>query len=228
MSFEEASQAKEIYTKTGSLELRISTLERMLSVSPDHATSEMLLLELGELYLEHGDFEKAQEVYKLYGELYPGSTYLRDARFNEIQAHFACIQPAENDQTETHACITLANKFINEFPNETEYHARVIPLLKTCYYRLIEGEVIFARLHLRRFELDNLMPALNASKKRLRYIEEKIIPELARIDNQANHIRALVAEGATDQAKASDVNFALTGIEIILGKHEALHPRDTF
>ncbi len=228
MNFEEAALAKENYAKTGSPELQITSLERMLAVSPDHATSESLLLELGKLYIQQEHFEKAQELYKLYGQLYPGSEYLPGARFNEIRSHFALLQSAENDQTETRTCISLITRFISEFPHETEYIDKLIPLLKTCYYLLVESELVFARLHVRRFERDGYAPALNASKKRLRYIEEKIIPDLTRIDNQAEYMRAFISEGAKEQAESHDIHFAITGIEIILGKHATAHPRDSF
>ncbi len=229
MDYTEADTAQKRYAESNLLELRIQALERMLALAPDSDASEAVLMELADTYLLTKNFEKAQQMYKLYIQLYPGGTERITARFKEIESYYQALQPAENDQTESRKTIELISKFAMDFPDEIDSLKRLLPYLKKALSRLIESELIVVRNYLNRTMLAPVDPApLHAAKKRLIYIQEKLLPDLERIDRKAYELDEIITSITPEDVPASQLTKAYNKMLKIIQTPEAYHPRDTF
>lgn len=94
MDLTEALYAYNYYKERKQSESAIKALERCITLSESHLQTEKLVLDLADLLLANGNFEKSQKVYKEFKNFYPGSSSLEYALYQEIVSHhLASLSP---------------------------------------------------------------------------------------------------------------------------------------
>ena len=116
LTFEEALQVYDYYKRNKKDYQLILVIERIMALSSDHAVIEPLLRQSSDLNFEWGNYEKAEESYASYAQLYPGSSDIDYIQKQQIEASFKQQSIAQRDQTKTKQTIQLAQNFLTNFP----------------------------------------------------------------------------------------------------------------
>ena len=128
-TLEEAMICKEYYKGKKDYDLTAKYLEHMIPLEKDYKEMGKLILELADLHLELGNREKARSRYGEYKLLYPGSKAIKYVLYKEIVAHVLDMSESTRDQTKTKEAIQLAEKFLQEFPDDTDFWNRLLGFL---------------------------------------------------------------------------------------------------
>jgi outer membrane assembly lipoprotein YfiO len=179
LTFDEARRAKEHYVALGRYDLASKALERMLSLSSDHAMLASLMLELADLYVVDSEFDKAVPLYEQFCLLYPADARRKYAHYQLILTTFWNILDAHHDQVATEKAIGLCEHFLSDFPQDEEYAAAVKQTLTTCYATLLDRELTTARFYLTRHNIKGITGALHAAEQRLIYAKDQILTALS-------------------------------------------------
>lgn len=180
MEFEEAEFAKNYYKKNGNNELAIKSLERAILMCQKPEKSELLMLELADMVLADGDYEKAQKIYREFKNFYPGSESLEYALYQELVSFHLANLTSDRDQTKTHETIQLAQSFLDRF-KQSEYHDSVKNTLTLAYHSLYQHELNQIEFYLNKFSYEPKHGPIIAARNRLRYVQENIMPHLVQL-----------------------------------------------
>ncbi|MFA6066223.1 MAG: outer membrane protein assembly factor BamD [Candidatus Babeliaceae bacterium] len=178
MNIEEAQHARDYYQKTGHPDLVARALERIITLSSDHAISADALIKLADIQLEMNKYEEAQKNYKEFKTLYPGNILIAHAAYKELLAHQKEIKPVYRDQQKTREVIDLAELFLEEFPDDHKKD-EVIGILDECYKLLLEHDIMIVQFYITKYHLENNIKSLISAIKRLEYVKKRIIPHIS-------------------------------------------------
>lgn len=233
MTLPEALEAKTYYTALNQTEFVIKTLERIIALCTDHQILGDVMLELADLQLNLGNLEGAQKLYSDYKTLFPGSTYIKHARYQEIFAHYWDALDAERDQSKTQETIKLAQNFLEEFPHDDHFTPSVTETLKTCYTKLLESELHGIEFYLNKYHYADDQNALTAAKNRLAYVEKELLPHIHHPQASAIATQIGLATAENKAQPIKNITLALDAIihtphNVVLAAHDTKHPRDRF
>lgn len=203
LTYQEALEAKKYYTLRNQTDLVIKSLERAVQVCQNTQEAELLILELGDKLFETGEYEKSQKIFREFKNFYPGSTSIKYALYQEIMSHHLAALATDRDQTTTRETITLAQAYLNRF-DEDEYSSGVKNALKSSYRSLYDHELNQVEFYINKFGYDKRKAPLVAAQKRLKFLEQEIMPyiEIAHEDKLAptkNLILAALGEEQGEQ-----------------------------
>lgn len=178
--FNEALQACDYYKKSKQSELAIKSLERAILLSDNQTKTEQLVLELADMLLAEGNFERAQKVYKEFKSYYPGSTAIEYALYKELLSYHLAALSSDRDQTNTHQTVTLAQHFLNRF-EQSNYRESVCQAQNLAYHKLWDTELNQVEFYLNKFTYEPTKAPLMAARNRLAYMKEHILPHLTNV-----------------------------------------------
>ena len=181
-TFDEAVWAKNYSKETKDYETAIKCAERILAVGGDPEIMRSTLLELTQLCLNEKNLEKAQKYALEYQTLYPATAECKQARYYGIKAHFLATLSPDRDQSSTQKTIELAQEFIKQYPQDTEYITSVKDMLNTCYTTLLESELQIITNYISRYNYTKKQNLLAAAQKRVSYIKDKLYAHVPSIE----------------------------------------------
>lgn len=248
MDLTEALYAYNYYKERKQSESAIKALERCITLSESHLQTEKLVLDLADLLLANGNFEKSQKVYKEFKNFYPGSSSLEYALYQEIVSHHLASLSPDRDQTATKETVTLSTAFLNRFGNQSEYSSSVEGTLKQAYRTLWQHELNQVEFYLNKFSYLPQKSALIAARQRLQHIRSDILPHITDIDsvvlaqletriqialNQSSDLLETekpAPEQLNNQVK--EFTMVVASMNNIIGSYKtsqkSIHPRDRF
>lgn len=174
LSFEEAQEARKYYTALGKKPQVAQALERMISLSKDHAIIDNLLIELADIKFELELYAEAEERYKQHMTLYPGSSKIQYITKQRIESAFKQINDAHRDQTKTKDVIALIDNYLKTFGSTK----RLNHLLTTCYYHLFESELNQAAFYIKKYNYTSRPSTLISARQRLLYLRDTVLNHL--------------------------------------------------
>lgn len=205
MSFKEAAIAKAYFENEKDTDMVIKCGQRLLAVGGNQEIMRQTYLQIAELSLEQDDYEKAEKYAHDYQTLYPGTEETKKAAFINIKSTFLASPSADRDQTKTEKTIELAEEFFNTYKNDTEYFDAIHSILHDCYKKLLDREISVTKMYLNKFNYYNSQSALNAARKRVAHVKQKLLPQVK--DQEQHKKLELVLAGfieKNDYLKESD------------------------
>lgn len=159
---------------SGSKDLAIKCLEKMIPLCTDVQELGVLMLEYADLLFDTGDLAKAGALFEQFVLLYPGNNKVEYASYKSILCSFYALLSTDRDQTKTKQTVALAQQFLNRSSVFREYAGQVQGILTTCHEKLLESELNIVSFYIKR-------GSYNAASVRLACIEEELnssIPNL--------------------------------------------------
>ncbi len=221
---DEALSAKKYHKEHGDLDLATKYLEHALAKTTDHQQRKDFILELADMYMELGVKDKASRLYSQYKTLYPGSPLIKYVLYQEVAANYGDTLSSAKDQTKTKEVIKLAKTFLEEFPDDAEYAAKVNTILGEASLKILRNEFITVTFYLHKYTYAPDASLLKAAKQRLAHL----IKEYLHLIPDNNELLKL-----DDSLKAQDDAPTYAGLKTIADTIEAYlgqHPEveDTF
>lgn len=161
------------------LELLVRIAERL----PRSQLAERAMLELGSYYRRTGDFSSAREVYGIFLESFPNSTYYRAVLLARIEATFAQYNGPQYDGSSLLETQELLDLYVARYPGDLEVQAELEALrvridesqgqqvLGMARVYLLRDEKASARYVLRRLLRDH--PRTTAAREGLEILRER-------------------------------------------------------
>ncbi|MBY0379797.1 MAG: outer membrane protein assembly factor BamD, partial [Burkholderiales bacterium] len=174
MEFDEAYNAKNYYKELGDLDMVIKTNQRLITLGGDQAKVGESMIELISTYYSQQKYEKAQKQASEYIEMYPGSEFVKTAKYYEIKCWYANSPISERDQANTLKAIELGKKFLEDYGSETIYKDEIQDVINLGYSKLLDTEIEIANTYLSRYDYFGTPQALQSAKLRLAYAKDKI------------------------------------------------------
>lgn len=240
MSLEEAIEAKQYYEDLGREDVVLRLIPHMTALSKDVHFIAQLQLELADLHLSSGNLEEAGKLYTEFISFYPGDSNIKKARYHLLLTTFWTALEPDRDQGLTQTAVELAKKYLQDFPQDTEYTAKVHDILKACYQALLEGELGLIKFYLNKFTYEHKSTALEAARLRLAHIQEAYLPVLALYDDRA-HTMVQTLQAIEKLTNTDDMKLVYEQAELLSQQAHMLevllvspmqkykvHPRDIF
>lgn len=138
------AQLEEVYAYTETHQMDapfvIDLLERLITLSDNHAGVKRYKLELAELHYKVKHIEKAAAYYEDFGVMYPSSKEAEYVLYKAFMCMFQLSLEPDRDQTNTKKTIVLVKEFLKRAKN-TELIAEANDIMQQCYQRLYDHEV---------------------------------------------------------------------------------------
>lgn len=205
MSFKEATIAKAYYEKEKDNDMVIKCGQRILAVGGDQEVMRRTTLQLAELFMQQGNYEKAEKYASDYQMLYPGSEETKQASFIAIKSNFLAAPSSDRDQTKTEKVIQLAQDFLEKYIDDKSYTDQVKKMLDDCYQKLIDKEICVINSYLNKYSYYKNEKTLGAAYKRLDYIKEKL-SKFAK--NQENKVKDIEIKLSKAKNKNIDTHYS--------------------
>ncbi len=174
LSFEDLKKRKNELIASGSKEIAIKYLQKMIGLVNTVEEISELMLELADIYFDLGTLEKSQLLYEEFARLYPGNEYAEYAAYKSILCGFYGMLEIDRDQTKTKETIKQSELFLAKSTRFKEYSGEVKKILTTCEEHLFNSELKVARFYASQFRNE-------AAKVRIANIEKEFtgkIPNL--------------------------------------------------
>lgn len=198
MSFQEALRARDYYQEQNDTSMMIKCAQRMLAVGGDQETMRKTNLQLAQVFLDEGKFDKAQKHALDYQTLYPGTPESKLAHYINIKANFLSTLSADRDQTKTEKAIELAQNFVTKYSTDTEYKSSVNDMLEVCYRKLLTREINIINSYLSKYNYYKVNGPLIAAYNRLGYIKSKLLPYVKCEAELITQVELAIAKAASE------------------------------
>jgi tetratricopeptide (TPR) repeat protein len=180
MSVEEAVEAAHYYEFIDHEALLLATYQHIIAKSKDSDITACYLLKAADHYLQTNNFSEAKRYYKKLTTLYPGYKDIERASYREVLAHFLSSLAPSRDQAATQATITLAKKYLADFPQGAA--GQVISILGAAYKRLLLSELLVIEFYLNKFSLTGTPQPLKGGIQRMKSLQTAVIAPLKKYD----------------------------------------------
>jgi len=177
MTYDELKLEKDRLHKQGLDYIAINFLKQMIKKCEGPDELRELRLEYAEMLYNLGQFGEASTEYKLFVQLYPGSSKAAYADYRTIESLNREVLTADRDQEKTAEVIELAKEYARKAqwrPAYQQYLKDIEQMTHDCLYRLYESEVLRLYFYINRKQC-------KAALNRLDYIKEhylKYLPEI--------------------------------------------------
>ena len=176
MTFDEALIAQEYYRSTQEQDMIIKCGERLLSIGGEQDALRLTRLELAELFLTKNKYAEAEKHAQDYLLYYPGAKESKRASFVALQACYKSQSNSFKDQQKTRTTISLADEYLEKYPQDTEYTQHVKEIRNQSYLKLIRSELNVIDSQLSLFNNAGSKNSLPSAQKRLKNLKEKYLP----------------------------------------------------
>lgn len=175
-----AHQLEEVYeyTQTHKMDcaFMIDLLERLITLSDNHAGVKQYKLQLADTHYQINHIEKAAACYEDFAVLYPGSQEHEYVLYKALVCMFELSLDADRDQTNTKKSISLVKEFLKHAKKE-DLIAEAQTILQTCYKRLYDHEVYVFNFYTKKKNFD-------AAQLRLDFIAKTFAETIADLDKK--------------------------------------------
>ena len=154
-------------------------LERLIPMTEKDTEKERLILLAADLYFKQGDYEKAEEKYRLYERLFPAGSNVEKAAYTKTLCCFYRTLSADRDQTFTKQTIDYAKEFLT-VQSFTDYRSEVQGIVEHCYQKLFDHEKDIIEQKLTK----GTSESLRAANMRIAFIKESMIAECPSLKQQ--------------------------------------------
>ena len=163
------------YTQKNKVDLHLlaNVLERLISLSDNHASVKIYKLQYADAHFQMKHIELAAAYYEDFSTLYPGSPESEYALYKAVLCMFELSLDADRDQTNTKKTIALAQEFLKRSP-KPEFKEEIETTLTTCYTRLYDHEVYVFNFYIRKKNFVSAQMRLDSIPK----LFDKLIPDL--------------------------------------------------
>jgi outer membrane protein assembly factor BamD (BamD/ComL family) len=146
MSFTELLQRKNELILTGDYATAIKYLERMLKLAENTEQIIYIMLEMAELFMQTGDYKKAEVLFCDFTRLYPGNEYAELAFVKAIECSWNQTLRFDRDQSKTEETVGL----IQEFNSRKDIYSswaidRATKIKELCDQKLAQSSISIAK-----------------------------------------------------------------------------------
>ncbi|BDC35148.1 hypothetical protein Noda2021_11060 [Candidatus Dependentiae bacterium Noda2021] len=197
----ELKKNKDEAIKSKDRDTALHYLEKLIPLCDELHDARELTLQKADLLFELERYSKAEPVYRLFIELYPGSDQISQARYNLLMCVRKQMLGCDRDQTKTEETLKLAQETI-DLPECLAYKAEIEKIITDCYLQLAERELYVADFY---FKQNKLVTA----SKRLESARTDYLSKASRIEPELLSREALLAEMQNDNASAAKKRYEL-------------------
>ncbi|MBN1549322.1 outer membrane protein assembly factor BamD [Candidatus Babeliales bacterium] len=193
LSIEELEQRKNKLLATNKI-MAFEHIEYMLGHSDDLDLLKQLRLERADLCFDLGHLAKAEEFYREYLTLYPGSDKTEYVNYKTLLCCFYETLEPDRDQTKTREALQTAQTYLEQ-PTNTQYLKEVKSIRRQCYNKLFESEVNVFEYYLNNNKF-------TAAEQRLAHIKDEFKTSISNIEVKTLRLECALAEKQNDIEKA--------------------------
>lgn len=180
-----APQLEEVYeyTQTHTMDnaFMISLLERLITLSDNHASVKIYKLQLADTHYAAHHIEKAAICYEDFAVMYPGSKECEYVLYKAIACMFELSLEPDRDQTNTKKTIALVKEFLKRAVNK-DLILEAHQIMQQCYQRLYDHEVYVFNFYMKRKNF-------TAAQLRLDYIAKTFTETIASLDAKVQALK---------------------------------------
>lgn len=197
----ELKKSKDEAIKAKDRDTALHYLEKLIPLCDELQDARELTLQKADLLFELERYSKAEPVYRLFIELYPGSDQISQARYNLLTCVRKQMLSCDRDQTKTEETLKLAQETL-DLPECLAYRSEIEKIITDCYLQLAERELYIADFY---FKQNKLVTA----SKRLESARTEYLSKASGIEPELLSREALLAELQNDMTSATKKRYEL-------------------
>lgn len=202
-NYKESLVAIKYYENNDRPDLVCKAYERAITTCTSN-NKEQVHAEIKALRLAYADFcyrekmyKKAQELYQLYTEMYPGCPHLDQAEYRKIKSAYNSTLDSNHDQTKTYEVLELADAFLEKFTH-SKYQKKVQKIAQESNKKLCKTDLGVCETYLKQYKYTQNPGSLKAAENRLAHLKQEY---LAYAEEELPKVLALEMELALAQNK---------------------------